>query len=98
MGIFFGQALADSKQCYVDCYLECINSMEQGDNPVLHNKFVSCAWKCLKKCMLSSGSSDLYYCRLGCSVDACSNSYDDPKKMEGCVNHCSNNICSPKAS
>ena len=77
MGIFSGQAIAGFEECYQSCYFDCINGgMEQRNNPVLQNKFVSCAWKCLKQCTIHIGSTDLYYCRLGCSMDSCSNCYD----------------------
>ncbi|KAL5822941.1 hypothetical protein ACOSQ4_020841 [Xanthoceras sorbifolium] len=95
MVMLLGQAAASFDQCYAACYFDCILDMRKLF-PIVPKKFLPCGWKCAKHCIFHPASTSLYYCNLGCSVESCSDVYDDGVKMGSCVDNCNNNYCSKK--
>ncbi|EEF34194.1 thionin-like protein 2 [Ricinus communis] len=93
--LLVGQSYAAFSECYKECFLICLI--------ISGGCLDSCAFKCLKDCILplpatSSSLDDKQqihdFCKLGCASSLCTNlsSKNDPgeKKVGSCVDSCSN--------
>ncbi|KAH7547317.1 thionin-like protein 2 [Ziziphus jujuba] len=82
---------ADFLSCFGGCFAVCVITPGK--------EAASCAFKCLKDCILPSSSLQLsksnskHFCKLGCASTLCTKystkRNPNSKKVEGCVNSCS---------
>lgn len=71
-----GQATATFELCFAACYVKCVIGIDKIPFGV-PKKFLPCAWKCAKNCLIRSASNNAaYYCNIGCTMDSCADFYD----------------------
>ncbi|GAV87463.1 hypothetical protein CFOL_v3_30889 [Cephalotus follicularis] len=69
--------------CYTKCMCQCI----------FFALFVTCPVMCLFKCQSNRPPmTSSEFCEIGCSLSSCAhlNNKDDPGKVKGCLDSCSN--------
>ncbi|GLU14609.1 hypothetical protein SLE2022_311700 [Rubroshorea leprosula] len=86
MLIFAGYATADfSRICLDNCEKKCTDPKTQE----------ACHQDCVRKCIPPnpSDAKDVYYCKVGCAIDQCTQFGKDVRKVGSCVDNCFSNIC-----